>query len=66
MLSCDAVPSSEVAVVDSSSEVFDVSPHVEPIVPWYSRRFVSQVNRNANDAVFVSIKGSKADDDDVR
>ena len=66
MLLCDAVPSSTPAAVVSSSTVFDVlSPPVEPIVPWYSRRFVSQVSLNANDAVFVSIKGSKDDDDDV-
>ncbi len=66
-MSCDAVPSSTpfaAAVVVSSSEVFDVSPPVNPIVPRYSRRFVSQVSLNANDAVFVSIKGSKDDDDD--
>lgn len=70
MLSCDAVPSSTPVaaadVVSSSEVVDDVSPQVEPIVPWYNRRFVSQVNLNANDAVFVSIKGSKDDDDDVR
>ena len=61
-MSCDPV----VLCADALSLSALLLSRPEPIVPRYSRRFVSHVSLSAKDAVFVSIKGSNDDEDDVR